>query len=87
MLHLLIQLIQLTYTTYVSLVSCDEARKVTILRDTGASQSLILDSVLPFGGKSSTGTMQCGVARHGRRVHGSSPSYSRSAVRPSFWKS
>ena len=45
-----------TSVGYVSLVGCDEARKVSILRDTGASQSLILDSVLPFGGKSSTGT-------------------------------
>ena len=45
-----------TSVGYVSLVGCDEARKVTILRDTGASQSLILDSVLPFGGQSSTGT-------------------------------
>ena len=45
-----------TSVGYVSLVGCDEARKVTILRDTGASQSLILDNVLPFGGKSSTGT-------------------------------
>ena len=45
-----------TSVGYVSLVGCDEARKVTILRDTGASQSLILDSVLPSGGKSSTGT-------------------------------
>ncbi|XP_072182212.1 uncharacterized protein [Diadema setosum] len=45
-----------TSVGYVSLVGCDEARKVTILRDTGASQSLILDSVLPFGQTSSTGT-------------------------------
>ncbi|XP_072163255.1 uncharacterized protein [Diadema setosum] len=45
-----------TSVGYVSLVGCDEARKVTILRDTGASQSLILDSVLPFGKTSSTCT-------------------------------
>ena len=45
-----------TSVGYVSLVGCDEARKVSILRDTGASQSLIVDSVLPFGGQSSTGT-------------------------------
>ncbi|XP_072180884.1 uncharacterized protein [Diadema setosum] len=45
-----------TSVGYVSLVGCDEARKVIILRDTGASQSLILDSVLPFGQTSSTGT-------------------------------
>ena len=40
---------------YVSLSGSDEARKVKVLRDTGASQSLILDSVLPFCENSSVG--------------------------------
>ncbi|XP_063963929.1 uncharacterized protein LOC135156194 [Lytechinus pictus] len=40
---------------YVSLAGSVEARKVKVLRDTGASQSLILESVLPFGEKSCVG--------------------------------
>ena len=40
----------------VSLVGSGEENPVTILRDTGASQSLVLDSVLPFSDQSDTGT-------------------------------
>ena len=40
---------------YVSLPDSDEARKVKVLRDTGASQSLILESALSFCEKSSVG--------------------------------
>ena len=40
---------------YVSLPDSDEARKVKVLRDTGASQSLILESALSFCDKSSVG--------------------------------
>ena len=41
---------------YVSLVGSDDAKKVNILRDTGASKSLIVAHMLPFDGKSATGT-------------------------------
>jgi len=40
----------------VSLVGSGEESPVTILRDTGASQSLILESVLLFSDDSATGT-------------------------------
>ena len=40
----------------VSLVGSGEENTVTILRDTGASQSLVLESVLPFSDQSDTGT-------------------------------
>jgi len=40
----------------VSLVDAGEESPVTILRDTGASQSLILTDVLPFSTTSATGT-------------------------------
>ena len=40
---------------YVSIPESDVARKVKVLRDTGASQSLILESALPFCGSSSVG--------------------------------
>ena len=39
----------------ISLVGSVEERPVTILRDTGASQSLVLESVLPYSDKSATG--------------------------------
>ena len=39
----------------ISLDGFVEERPVTILRDTGASQSLVLESVLPFSDKSETG--------------------------------
>ena len=40
----------------VSLVGSGEENPVTILRDTGVSQSLVLGSVLPFSDQSDTGT-------------------------------
>ena len=40
---------------YVSVAESDVARKVKVLRDTGASQSLILESALPFCDSSSVG--------------------------------
>ena len=40
----------------VSFVGSGEENPVTILRDTGASQSLVLESVLPFSDQSDTGT-------------------------------
>ena len=39
----------------VSFVDSPSGKPVTILRDTGASQSLILDDVLPFSLQSDTG--------------------------------
>nr|XP_055059873.1 uncharacterized protein LOC129443429 [Misgurnus anguillicaudatus] len=40
---------------YVSLLGCDKQVPVKVLRDTGASESFILESVLPFSQKSDTG--------------------------------
>ena len=40
---------------YVSFLDALSRKPITILRDTGASQSLILDGVLPFSSQSATG--------------------------------
>ncbi len=41
---------------FVSLSADSEVRPITILRDTGAAQSIILDSVLPFSAVTYTGS-------------------------------
>jgi len=40
---------------FIYLEESEEKVPISVLRDTGATQSLILDSVLPFSGKSSIG--------------------------------
>jgi len=40
----------------VTFVGSEEESPVSILRDTGASQSLVLEGVLPFSGRSAAGT-------------------------------
>ena len=57
----------------VSLVGSVEESPVTLLRDTGASQSLVhvLEGVLPFSGDSATETSVS--ARHGTRYYECTP--------------
>ena len=42
---------------FVSLVGSSEKRPVKILRDTGATETFVVESVLPFSGQSSTGNV------------------------------
>lgn len=48
---------------FVSLSAESELRPITILRDTGAAQSIILESVLPFSAATYTGSdiLVCGI--------------------------
>ena len=48
-------LLSILYKTFVRVEGSQEALQINVLRDTGATQSLILDNVLPFSNQTSTG--------------------------------